>query len=64
MVREATKTNRYDDSGNLKFFPEDRMRENFWLALTLYPASLIWYGWSAEKGVQWAVPVSPRCSSG
>ncbi|KAF7530557.1 hypothetical protein PCG10_000066 [Penicillium crustosum] len=24
MVREATKTNRYDDSGNLKFFPEDR----------------------------------------
>ena len=57
MVREATtKANRYDDNGKLKYFPEDRMRENIWLALTLYPASLIWYGWSAEKGVQWAVP--------
>lgn len=56
MVREATKANRYDDNGKLKYFPEDRMRENIWLALTLYPASLVWYGWSAEKGVQWAVP--------
>jgi predicted MFS family arabinose efflux permease len=26
------------------------------LALTLYPASLIWYGWTSEKGIQWAVP--------
>ena len=56
MVREATKANHYDDNGKLKYFPEDRMRENIWLALALYPASLIWYGWSAEKGVQWAVP--------
>ncbi|KAI3144437.1 hypothetical protein CBS147325_5197 [Penicillium roqueforti] len=56
MVREATKPNRYDDNGMIKYFPEDRMRKNIWLALTLYPASLIWYGWSAEKGVQWAVP--------
>ncbi|OQE10357.1 hypothetical protein PENVUL_c004G07436 [Penicillium vulpinum] len=56
MAREATKANRYDENGKLKFFPEDRMRENIWLALTLYPASLIWYGWTTEKGVQWAVP--------
>jgi MFS family permease len=41
MIREATKANRYDENGKLKFFPEDRMRENIWLALTLYPASLI-----------------------
>ncbi|KAJ5496625.1 Major facilitator superfamily domain general substrate transporter [Penicillium fimorum] len=44
MVREATKANRYDENGKLKYFPEDRMRENIWLASTLYPASLIWYG--------------------
>lgn len=56
MIREATKANRYDENGKLKFFPEDRMRENIWLALTLYPASLIWYGWTADKGIQWAVP--------
>ncbi|KAJ5424141.1 Major facilitator superfamily domain general substrate transporter [Penicillium cf. griseofulvum] len=56
MVREATKANRYDENGKLKYFPEDRMRENIWVALTLYPASLIWYGWTSEKGIQWAVP--------
>lgn len=56
MIREATKANRHDENGKLKFFPEDRMRENIWLALTLYPASLIWYGWTSEKGIQWAVP--------
>lgn len=56
MIREATKANRYDENGKLKFFLEERMRENIWLALTLYPGALIWYGWAAEKGVQWAVP--------
>jgi MFS family permease len=56
MVREATKANRYDENGKLKYFPEDRMRENIWVALTLYPGALIWYGWTAEKGIQWAVP--------
>lgn len=55
MAREARKANRYDENGKLKFLPEDRMKENIWLALTLYPASLIWYGWSVDKGLHWAI---------
>ncbi|RMZ77744.1 hypothetical protein DV737_g4191, partial [Chaetothyriales sp. CBS 132003] len=55
MAREARKANRYDDNGKLKFHPEDRMKENLWLALSLYPAALIWYGWSISKGLHWAV---------
>ncbi|RMZ78672.1 hypothetical protein DV738_g3765, partial [Chaetothyriales sp. CBS 135597] len=55
MAREARKANRYDDNGKLKFLPEDRMKENIWIALSLYPAALIWYGWVVEKGVHWAV---------
>ncbi|KAJ5766820.1 Major facilitator superfamily domain general substrate transporter [Penicillium nucicola] len=50
MIREARKANRYEN-GKLKFLPEDRMRENIWLALTLYPAVLVWYGWSVDKGI-------------
>lgn len=55
MAREARKANRYDETGNPKFLPEDRMKENLWLALSLYPAALIWYGWSVDKGLHWAV---------
>ena len=55
MAREARKANRYDENGKLKFLPEDRMKENIWLALTMYPAALIWFGWSVDKGVFWAV---------
>lgn len=57
MQREAKKANRYDEKGRLVYRPEDRMRENAWLGAFLYPAALIWYGWSAEKGVFWLVPV-------
>jgi multidrug resistance protein len=57
MQREARKANRYDEKGRLVFRPEDRMRENAWLGAFLYPAALIWYGWTVEKGVFWLVPV-------
>jgi MFS family permease len=58
MQREARKANRYDEKGRLIVRPEDRMRENAWTGAFLYPAGLIWYGWAAEKGVYWLVPVS------
>ncbi|KAF2707826.1 MFS general substrate transporter [Pleomassaria siparia CBS 279.74] len=57
MHREARKAGRYDDHGKLVFRPEDRMRENAWLAAALWPGALLWYGWTAEKGVFWIVPI-------
>lgn len=57
MHREARKANRYDEKGRLVLRPEDRMRENAWLGAFMYPAALIWYGWAAERGVFWLVPV-------
>jgi len=56
MAREARNAGRYDENGKLIFLPEDRMRENMWLAATLYPGALIWYGWTADKGLPWIVP--------
>ena len=61
MQREAIKAERIGDDGKLIYRPEDRMRENAWLGAMLYPAAMVWYGWTAEKGVYWIVPVSsPR----
>ncbi|CAI7676334.1 unnamed protein product [Penicillium pancosmium] len=57
MHREARKAGRYDEEGKLIFRPEDRMRENAWIAAFLWPAALIWYGWTTEKGVIWIVPM-------
>lgn len=57
MAREATRAGRYDEKGKLMYRPEDRMRENAWIAAFLYPAALIWYGWTAEMGVFWLVPL-------
>lgn len=59
MKREAIKAGRYhpDGSGKLVFIPEDRMKENAWIAAVLFPAALIWYGWTAEYHVHWIVPV-------
>ncbi|KAL9019879.1 MAG: hypothetical protein Q9185_002821 [Variospora sp. 1 TL-2023] len=57
MAREAKKAGRFDEHGKLVYRPEDRMRENAWVAAFLYPAALICYGWAAEKGVHWVVPL-------
>ena len=57
MKREAVKANRVRE-GKLVYQPEDRMRENAWLGALLYPVALIWFGWTAEKGVYWLAPVS------
>ena len=58
MAREAKRAGRYDAKHKLIYRPEDRMRENAWIAAFLYPGALIWYGWAAQKGVFWVVPVS------
>ena len=58
MQREARSAGRYDDKGKLVLRPEDRMRENAWIAAVIYPGALIWYGWTVERGVFWLVPVS------
>lgn len=58
MKREAIKAARIGEDGKLIYRPEDRMRENAWLGAILYPAAMLWYGWTAEKGVYWIVPVS------
>lgn len=57
MDREARRAKRFDENGKLMYRPEDRMRENAWIAAFLYPAALVWYGWTAEKGVFWLVPL-------
>ena len=57
MAREARRAGRFDEHGNLQYIPEDRMRENAWVAAFMYPAALIWYGWSIEKGAHWIVPL-------
>ncbi|EXJ80118.1 hypothetical protein A1O1_08260 [Capronia coronata CBS 617.96] len=55
MAREARKAGRIDAAGKLIYLPEDRLRENIWLAATLYPAGMIWYGWSVDRHLHWAV---------
>jgi multidrug resistance protein len=62
MKREARKKGRVDEKGRLILRPEDRMRENAWLAAFMFPLALIWYGWTVEKGVIWIVPVSYTCT--
>jgi multidrug resistance protein len=57
MAREAKKVGRFDpDTGALVYLPEDRVGENMWLAATLYPGAMVWYGWTAENGVHFMVP--------
>ena len=58
MRQEAERAQRRDEKGKLIYRPEDRMRGGTWIAALLYPGALIWYGWTAEKGVVWPVPVS------
>lgn len=56
MIRAAERAGRYDPDGNLILLPEDRMGVNAWVAASLYPASLVWFGWTAAFGVHWAAP--------
>lgn len=56
MAREARKANRYDEKGKLILLPEDRIRENMWLAITAYPLSLLLFGWTLQHGVLWVAP--------
>lgn len=55
MAREARKAERYDEHGTLKLLAEDRMEENIWLASAVYPAALIWFSWSLNRGLHWTV---------
>ena len=57
MLREARSAGRYDEHGKLVLIPEDRMRENAYIAGLLFPAALICYGWMSERGVFWIGPV-------
>ncbi|OKL57308.1 hypothetical protein UA08_07498 [Talaromyces atroroseus] len=57
MHREARTAGRYDASGKLILKPEDRMRENALLAAVIYPAALLWFGWTADQGVFWIAPL-------
>ncbi|PVI08709.1 MFS general substrate transporter [Periconia macrospinosa] len=57
MMREARKAERYDENGKLMLRPEDRMKENAWIAAILWPGALIWYGWTVQHGVIWIVPM-------
>jgi MFS family permease len=56
MHREARAANRYDANGKLILLPEDRMRENAYVAAVLYPVGLIWYGWAVEYHLHWSIP--------
>jgi multidrug resistance protein len=57
MHREARAAGRYDESGALILQPEDRMRENAWVAAFMFPGALVWYGWTAEKDLIWIAPL-------
>ena len=57
LHREAEKANRYDQNGLLVLRPEDRVKENAWMAVIAYAALLVWYGWIVQKDIHWVVPV-------
>ncbi|KAL3424650.1 MFS multidrug resistance [Phlyctema vagabunda] len=56
MHRQARAANRFDENGKLLLRPEDRIGENAWLAAVVFPGALVWYGWTADKGIFWVVP--------
>lgn len=60
MAREAAKAGRYDEKGKLIYLPEDRMRENAWIAASMFPLSMIWFGWCADRGVFWFATIVPN----
>ncbi|KAL7821230.1 MFS general substrate transporter [Trichoderma aethiopicum] len=56
MARQAIKANRYDANGKLIYLPEDRFKENIWLANTMYPIGLLIFGWTLNYGIIFIVP--------
>ena len=57
MKRTAQRAGRRDEDGNLILRTEDRVQENVWLGALLCPVAMIWYGWTAEFHVHWAIPL-------
>ncbi|EED22686.1 bicyclomycin resistance protein, putative [Talaromyces stipitatus ATCC 10500] len=57
MQREARKANRCDETGRPKVYPEERMKENAWAGALLPVVALLWYGWTADKGIYWLCPM-------
>lgn len=55
MAREAKAAGRYDTEGRLILIPEDRMRENAYMAAAVYPLALVLYGWIANYGQHWII---------
>lgn len=55
--RQFTNSNFPLIAGNLKYKPEDRMKENVWIGAVMFPCALIMYGWTAEYGVNLAAPL-------
>ena len=55
MAREAKAAGRYDADGRLILLPEDRMRENAYIAAAMYPLALVLYGWIASYGQHWII---------
>lgn len=53
MRRRAVQRGWVDEKGGLVYLPEDRMRENVWLSLILFPLATIWYGWAVQAKVMW-----------
>lgn len=55
MAREAKAAGRFDSDGRLILLPEDRMRENAYIAAAIYPLALVLYGWIANYGQHWII---------
>ncbi|KAM3450523.1 hypothetical protein MY3296_005986 [Beauveria thailandica] len=58
MKRGAKRDGRVDAAtGKPIYHPQDRISENFWVAAIMYPAALLWYGWTVRENVFWIVPL-------
>lgn len=60
MAREARNAGRYDEKGKLIYLPEDRLKENAWIAASMYPLAMLWFGWCARFGEFWLAAVIPN----
>ena len=57
MSKKAETTGGADSERVTSFQPEDRLRENALLSLATLSSALAWYGWAAERGDHWIIPV-------